>query len=344
MAGGVLAQTESASSLNIYPAFHLKFKQAGGTYLLASTILVNVSDKLVRDLTLKQTFPGELVPEPAPAGIHDYFARPEGFTESVEGQAYTMTTPLLRRGELTSAQAMLHDHGRPAEAEMPRVEVQYSAAGQSYKESGPALTLDLKKYTRYSGKLADYIRRYAGIVLEFPPSEGPDWGFSGVASSVRGKTPLGMVEIEGDPSEGRFSLIRGEPGDTRLVLAVWKGEPSGRAAGTESEVMDLVRRQMTPNAAFALEIEGAVVEKGRLGRYEAWVLTSRWKDKVVDRLGEGPVRWYLYDDTIRKRRYFLMIAAQGRGAGPGKATTPNPEKEAVLMKELEEIAGTFRAL
>ncbi len=339
-----LAQPSSPSGLNVYPSFHLKFERGGGTYLLASTIIVNVSDKTVRDLTLQQTYPRDLVPTTAPSGIHEYFARPEGFQESVEGQVYTMTTPLLRRGEMTSALALLRYDGRPSTAVIPPAQIKYSAAGESFTEGGPALTLDLNKYTKYSGTLTEYIRRYAGIVLEFPGGDGPDWGFSGFASSVRAKTPIGMVETEGDAAEGRFSLIRGEPGDTRLLLVAWKPEPNAGLAESRAQVLDVVRRQIMPSAAFELDMEGATVEKGRLGRYEAWVIGSRWTDKVVDRLGEGPARWYLYDDTTRKRRYLVLIAAQGRGAGPGKAGTPNLEKEASLMKELEQIAGSFRAL
>ena len=93
--GNLAAQTDSAPALTIYPSFHVKFLHEGKSYLLASTVLVNISDKTMRNLTLTQEYPKHLVPEAAPKGIHEYFERPEGFTDSIEGQSYSMTTPLL---------------------------------------------------------------------------------------------------------------------------------------------------------------------------------------------------------------------------------------------------------
>jgi hypothetical protein len=341
----VYGQTDQHSSgLTVYPSFHLKFEQGGRSYLLASTIIVNISSRTVRNLTLKQVYPDGLSPEAASKGIHDYFPRPEGFEESIDGQTYTMRTPLLRRQELTSALVVLRFDGRPSKAEIPPAVLDYVAAGESFSESGPSRTIDLKKYSKYSGSLADFIKRYAGIMLTFPENEGPDWGFSGFASRVRSKTPLGMVEVEGDVSEGRFSLIRGEPGDSRVVLVSWKPKSKARQADTEAQVLDVVKRQIMASSDFSMVLEGASVEKEKLGRYETWAVTSRWKDRVKDRLGEGPVKWYVYNDRTRSKQYVMMIAAQGRGAGPEQSRTPNPEKEEVLMKEMEEIIRTFRPI
>lgn len=342
--GSVPAQTGSAPSLTVYPSFHVKFMHEGKAYLLASTILVNVSDKTMRNLTLTQVYPDELEPEAASEGIHEYFARPEGFTDSVDGQTYTMTTPLLRRGEITSALVVLRFDGRPSSADIPPADIKYSAAGESYTEKGPPLSLDLKKYSKYSGDLSDFIKRYAGIMISFPSKEGPDWGFSGFAYRVRSKTPLGMVEIDGDREEGRFSLLRGAPGETRLIMISWTPLSKARPAETAEQVLDIVRRQIMPSSPLDMDPSTAKAEKARLGRNDAWAVTGRWRDKVVGRLGEGPVKWYVYNDRSRERQYVLMLAAQGRGAGPELSMKPNEEQEAMLMKELEEIAGSFRPL
>lgn len=339
------ARAQGAPGLNVYPSFHVKFMHAGKTYLLASTVIVNVSESTMRDLTLVQQYPDEVAPEQAGAGIHEYFTRPEGSSDSVEGRTYTMKTPLLRRGEITSAVVTLRFKGRPSSATIPPAHITFAAAGKMLEESGPPLTLDLTKYTKYSGKLMDFIKRYAGIIISIPRDDGPDWGFSSFASRVRGKTPLGMVEIEGDAEEGRFSLVRGAPGETRVMLVSWKPESTARPAESKSEALEVVRRQIMPSADFNMDDQGTVeILKGKLGRNQAWVVSGRWKDKVVDRLGEGPVRWYVYNDSSRARQYVVMIAAQGRGAGPEKSSTPAGEQEAALMKELESILESFRPL
>ena len=341
-AGLLRAQTGEVQSLTIYPSFQVKFMHEGKSYLLASTIVVNVSDRVIRDLALTQVYPPDLVPEAAPEGVLEYLARPEGTTSSIEGQTFKMHTPMLRRGEVTSAVALLRYDGRPSTASIPPAEITYTSSGQAATESGPALTLDLKKYTKYSGDLSDFIKRYAGIVLTFSSTEGPDWGFSAFASRVKGKTPLGLVEIEGDPEEGRFSLTRGAPGETRMILMTWRPADDSRPVQSEAAVQEILKRQISSGSDFVMDNESARIEKGKLGRNEAWVVTSRWKDRIQDRLGEGPIKWFVYEDRTRSRQYIMMIAAQGRGAGPEKAVVPNEAQEKALMEELEAIAGSFR--
>ncbi len=340
-----LAQAPSqAPAVTIYPSFHVKFAREGGNYLLASTVILNVSGYTVRDLTLTQSFPEELIPSAAPEAIHEFVTRPEGYEESIEGQTYRLHVPLIRRRELTTSFVLLRYDGRPASAVVPAATVEYVVAGESERrtQSGPSLELDLKKYSRYSGSLADFIKRYARMQLPIPEDGETDWGFSSLASRVRAKTPLGIVEIEGGVEEGRFSLISGAPGDTRELLVSWKPTKEARPAETEEQVRELIKRQTFAGADFSMDLESGSLEKRKLARGEAWVLDTQWQDGVADRLGGGPIRWYVYDDPEKKSRHVIMIRAQGRGAGPGKADVPNPEREAALMEELATIVDRFR--
>jgi hypothetical protein len=333
-----------APAVTIYPSFHVKFAREGGNYLLASTVILNVSGYTVRDLTLTQSFPDELIPSPAPEATHEYFRRPDGYEESIEGQTYRMHVPLLRRRELTTSFVLLRYDGRPSKATVPAATVEYTVAGESEKrtQDGPFLDLDVRKYTRYSGSLSDFIKRYARMQLPIPEDGEADWGFSSFATRVRAKTPVGIVEIEGGADEGKFSLLSGAPGDAREMLVSWKPTKEARPAETEEQVRQLIKRQMFAGADFAMDLENASLEKKKLARGQAWVLDTRWTDGVADRLGGGPIRWYVYDDPEKKSRHVIMIRAQGRGAGPGKADVPNPEREAALMGELEKIVGRFR--
>jgi hypothetical protein len=180
--------------------------------------------------------------------------------------------------------------------------------------------------------------------MKVPQGEGADWGFSSLASKMRAKTPVGMVEIDGDSSEGRFSVLSGAPGETREMLVAWKPAAKAKPSSTPEDIKKLVGDQIFSGSDFTLDLEGAKVEKRSFARGQALVLDSRWKDRVAARLGEGPIRWYLYDDAESKEQFLVMIRAQGRGAGPGKADVPNPDKEAALMKELEGMAQSLRPM
>ncbi|HET9480231.1 MAG TPA: hypothetical protein VFP98_00610, partial [Candidatus Polarisedimenticolia bacterium] len=110
------------------------------------------------------------------------------------------------------------------------------------------------------------------------------------------------------------------------------------------EVRRLVMDQVQATADFTLDADNAVIEQQRIGRYDAWVLETRWRDRVKERLGEGPSRWYVFADKKAGLQYIINLSAQGRGAGPGRADAPNPEREQELMAELEGIVTTLRIL
>lgn len=332
-------------SLTVYPAFYLKFGGGGSkNYLLGNVALVNVSGHDLRQVTLRQEFPPQLRPSAPAEGSHEFQLRPEGFEEHVEGAAYVLTVPVLRRREILQGFVALAYDGRPSEAVLPAAEVAYSQAGEPRTARGPTLRLELSKYTKYSGTLADFLKRFAGIQVRIPEGAGFDWGFSSLASRARARTPTGIVEVEGDAAEGRFSLLSGPPGETREVLVSWRPAAKAKPADTPEQVRKLVGDQVAAAADFAFDLEGATIERGPISRAEGWILATRWKDRVAGRLGEGPAQWYVYTDPEKRAQYLILLRAQGRGAGPGKSDVPNPDKEAALMADLETFAKTFRPL
>jgi hypothetical protein len=331
-----------APAMTIYPSFHLKFSNEGGNYLLASMVLMNVSGYSIRDIQLTQEFPEELVPQEAPPEIHEFLKRPEGYEESFDGQTFTMKVPLLRRRELTTAYALLKYDGRPNTAKIPPVKVSYTVVNKPISQEGPALTIELKKYSKYSGNLSAFLKRFAGIQMRWPKNSIADWGFTSFSSRVKAKTPIGMVEIEGDTKKGRFSLISGAPGETREMLFSWVPSAQGKPAGTPDEVKALIKRQTSAAADFNTDLDGSVIEETKLGRTKAWKLASTWTDRVVDRLGGGPIRWYVFTDPVKKAQFVVMLRAQGRGSGADNSGTPNEEKEHALITELEQVLSTIR--
>lgn len=346
---GLLPAQEPGSegpALNIYPSFHLRFALEGRNYLVASLVVLNVSGVEVRNLTIVQTFPDNLVASAAPEWVHEYTTHAEGYAETLEGNTFTMKVPVLRKREVLNGFVLLGYKGRPNEASIPPATAEYTALNTPRTQSGPPVLIEIGKYTKYSGSLADFLKRFAGLQMRFPEAGAFDWGFTALASRARAKTPIGMVEIEGDATEGRFSLGSGAPGDLQEMIVSWRPAASAKPTGTPEEMRRILHDQVhaAVDFTFAAEGEGATIEKERLARGEAWTLSTRWKDRVPGRLGEGPMRWWVYLDPEKKTQYVFMVRAQGRGAGAGKSDVPNPEKEAALMKDLEGIVRSFRPL
>jgi hypothetical protein len=296
----------------------------------------------MKNLTLTQKFPDSFAPAAATDGIHEFFLRPEGFQEKLEGQTYTMSVPTLHRRELTTGFVILRYNGRPSDAEIQPAEVAYAMADQAKKEMGPALKLDLSKYSKYSGSLSEFLKRYAAVQMRIPEGDKADWGFSSLAYRVRARSPLGLIEIDGDATEGRLSLLSGAPGDQKEILMTWKPAARAKPADTPEQVKKLIGDQVMAAAEFTFDLESAAAEKGAFCRGEAWSLATRWKDRVPGRLGEGPMKWYVYTDPQKEMQYVILIRAQGRGAGAENSGVANPEKESALMKELDEIVRSFR--
>ena len=110
------------------------------------------------------------------------------------------------------------------------------------------------------------------------------------------------------------------------------------------EVRRLVSDMVASTADFTLDADNMSIQKKKVGRYESWVVDTNWRDRVKDRLGEGPSRWYIFADDKNTAQYVISISVQGRGAGPGKCDVPNPTNEQKLMTELEGIVSSLRLI
>jgi len=339
------AQEEPAPRINFYPSLQLKFVDGEAhNYFISHAGVVNVSGSAITDLTITQRFPEGFTASPVGEGTAALLMRPEGFSESLENGVYTVHLPELRLAEATALLLRLDYQGRPGETTFPGIEVQFTMNGEKLTEKGPDLTWDLAKYTRYSGTLREFIKRYASLDLKIPPG---DWGFTNLAARVAGRVVTGPVEIEIDRVKRmRFSIEAGEPGDLRQMLVIRRPyDPARHQLKARDEVRRLVNDSVSVTADFTLDPDEFSIRQEKVGRYaDAWVADTIWHDKVKDRLGQGPSRWYIITDEKAGTQYIINIAAQGRGLGPGKADVPNPENEKALMSGLEAMVGSLRAL
>lgn len=338
------ARQADGTRLTYYPSLHLKFRDAQArNYFVVHSGLVNASGAAMTDLVVRQRFPEDFTPRLIPAEGQAALKRPEGFTESLEEGVYTMKLPELRVAEATAIVLELAYQGRPALVPFPPAEVEYTQDGQRRSEKGPDLTWDLSKYTKYSGTLREFIKRYAGLDMKIP-FEDEDWGFSNLAARAAGKIATGPVEIDAESSgRMRFSLQAGTPGTLRQLLLVRRAPGTAKPLAASDEVRRFVMDMVQSTADFTLDVDEFSIQKGKVGRHNAWICQTRWRDRVKDRLGEGPSRWYIFTDD-KQHQYVINISAQGRGAGAGQVDTPNPDRERELMAELEGIVTSLRIL
>jgi len=76
--------------------------------------------------------------------------------------------------------------------------------------------------------------------------------------------------------------------------------------------------------------------------FKGWRADGQWKDDIPERFGEGPFAAALFYSPARDAEFMVFWWAQGRGVGRGRGDVPQPEKDAALMRELEEIVNTIR--
>lgn len=345
LALGPAAAQDKEPRLAFYPSLQLRFVDGQAkNYFISHATVVNVSGTPMADLTFRQTFPGGFSARLIKPEAQAAFKRPDGFSESLESGVYMVRLPELRIAEATSLVVELTYQGRPASATFPGIEVEYTQAGEKRTEKGPDLTWDLAKYTRYSGTLREFIKRYAGLDMPIPGT-GDDWGFSSLAARAAGKFPLGVVEIDAEPSGRlRFSLQAGVPGSQRNLLLMRRHFDPARQLKASDEVRRFVLDLVQATADFTLDGDNITIQKKRIGRYEGWFAETRWRDRVKDRLGEGPSYWYIFTDEKNRQQYIINTSAQGRGAGAGKADAPNPGREQELINQLEGIVTSLRVL
>jgi len=338
------ARQSDAPKLTFYPSLQVRFLAGQPrNFFFSQSGVVNASGAPMKSLTLTQKFPQGFTARLISQEAHAVFKRPEGFSEKLEGNAYTVSLPELRIAEAITLAVELTYQGRPALTTFPGVEVSYAQGDKTVTEKGPDQTWDLSRYTKYSGTLREYIKRYAATDLAIP--DGEEWGFSTLSARAAGRVASGPVDIEGDPKgRMRFSIQAGVPGNLRQFLFIRRPFDPSRQPKANDEVRRLVGDLVQSTADFTLDADNMSIQKKRVGRWDAWVVDTVWRDRVKDRMGEGPSRWYIFADERNTAQYVINISAQGRGTGPGKSDVPNPAREQELMTELERIVTSLRLI
>lgn len=331
----------------VWPAYNVMFDDdTNKIYFLAGLYAQSISTSDLRDVTLRVVPPEGFTIALPPAEIHQAMRRAEGFSEEIVEGSYTMKQRFLGGLQATTMFFELRFKGRPTTVEFPGVEIEYSVGGEVKRFQAVSETHDLMQYGRFSGKITDYIRRYAGFTLNLNPKKQVplEWAFTAPDFRATGSNPMGIIEIEGTPeSAGSLRLQAGFPGDFREILVRWVPKKRGRKNPvTRENASKELEKTIQVLGDFSVDADSLEWSEEKLARLTAVVVNGRWVDNKQARLGSGPFRMYLLNDPRSQRDLVIYYGAQARGVGPENAEKPAPDEEAALMEELQGFIATLR--
>ncbi|MBI4161670.1 MAG: hypothetical protein HY509_04405 [Acidobacteria bacterium] len=332
--------------LAVYPSFRPIFDAQTETFALRSTVFVlNTTPKELSQVVFSQTLPSPMGVRLAEFTSAERSRRPEGMQEAVDGQTYRMELPVLRPQEGTLLQNEVTLERRLGSQVFPGLVVAYTVGGEREEIRSADQTYDLTVYADHVGPLERFLRKRCKVSLDLTSGNRKVWEFAGRDSAAIGSNPTGVLGVEvKDEKEGHYRIRSGSPGDLVEILVVWRPVRKRDREVDPPKLVDTLEdfTRWMGNLRF----ERSTLRLTRLdflGYQDSYSLTGRWMDQVANRFGGGPFRWIVMYDPKVEVEYLLLLMAQGRGLGPEAAATPQPEKEAELMEELDLHARTFQS-
>jgi hypothetical protein len=333
----------AADAFVVYTQYNPTFVPGESRLHFTVTAYVQNSSNIdFKNLTFRRPVPEGFTIEAAPEEFQKLVRRPAEFWQKVEGNTYSMFLPELWGGRGTSIFYRLRFSGRPQEVLMPGLTIDFTADGQARSTTSPDDLINLKIYSNFSGTLRDFLKRNAEISLD-AGLKGDPWRLAAIDSKALGQNPAGITGVSGDLNRGHFRLQAGLPGNYRDLLVVWWPATKDKRVRDE----EMFRRRLKEYVTWVglkqvVEDSVRITPERAFKNFKGWHAQGIWRDDVPERLGEGPFGAALFFSPVRDAEFFLFWWAQGRGMGPGLSTTPQPEKDAVLLRELEAIVESFR--
>jgi hypothetical protein len=330
-----------------FASFRPKFHNDSETFSLTAQIyIVNASPQGLKDVTYRQAFPPEMKPRLVSDAIESQLSHPPEFWHKYEGSTYVMYEPKILRRQPATLLSELSLERRMSIFTIPPTEIEFTITNEGPgKEQTLPVTIDVTEYANHVGDLERFLRKKASISFDIKASGRDEWEFFPIDAVASGKNPEGIsgVETSDNGYSGNFRLHNGVPGDALDILVIWKMTQKDRRLQDEKAVMDNLSEYLKWTGPFKFEQESTKISKGKFKKYDAWILEGRWYDTIPKHLGSGPVKALVFFSPREDVEYYLILQAQGRGAGPERADVPAPEKEKELTATLEKILGTFRS-
>jgi hypothetical protein len=348
-AAGAPAVSEQAPLFSVYPSYSAKFDIGTEKFsLVTSLVLYNISGQAYTDVSFKQTYPdGVSVKETYQREVGTEATGEQSSARKVEGNVFYASVPAFKPRQYVVIFNELDLARRLSQITFPGVEVTYTdPQGQRQTVRLQDNTYELFIYSNVVGGLERFLRKYNNITFEFAkatPSR-KEWEFAPIAASAQGRFPTGIIGTYPgeDQYHGHFRLRSGPPGDNIQIVTVYQATDKKDRVADRDAVVKRLREYLRwcGEFEFAPDLE---INQGTWKKYEgAWAVDGRWVDTIKDRLGEGPLKARVFWGPREDVEYYVLVLGHGRALG-AESSTPNPEKEAALLAEMDRLVESVRS-
>jgi len=345
------AAAQTAPLFSSYPSYGAKFDIGSEKFSLVTSVVVyNISGQTFTDVTFKQTYPdGVTVKETYQRDVGTEATGEQSSARKVEGNVFFASVPTYKTRQYVVIFNELQMARRLNQITFPGVEITYTdPSGQRQTAKLQDMTYDLFIYSNVVGGLRRFIRKYNNIDIDFEKAtpNRKEWEFAPIAASAQGRFPTGIIgTFPGeDQYNGHFRIRSGPPGDNIQMVVIYKSTKKKERLAERDAVEAKLREYLRWCGEFEFIPDGLQLSQGKWKKYDdTWSLEGRWKDTIKDRLGEGPVKAKVFFGGHEEVEYYVVALAHGRGLGPQGSVTPNPDKEAQLMKEVDALLESFKS-
>jgi hypothetical protein len=335
---------------SVYPSYGAKFDIGTGKFSLVTNMVVyNISGQAFSDVTFKQSYPdGVSVKETYQREIGTEATGEQSSSRKVEGNSFFASMPNFKNRMYAVIPNELVLARRLNEITFPGVEISYAdAAGQRQTARMPDNTYDLFIYSNVVGGLERFLNKYNNITFNFAKAvpNRKEWEFAPVAASAQGRFPTGVIGTFPGENQysGHFRLRSGPPGDNIQLVVIYRPAQKNERLEDKEALLKKLREYLRWCGEFDVSQEGLQVTRGEWKKYaDAWSIEGRWVDTIKSRLGEGPLKARIFWGGREDVEYYVLALAHGRALGTD-STNPNPEKEAQLSGEIDQILDSFKS-
>lgn len=335
---------------SVYPSYGAKFDIGTGKFSLVTNMVVyNISGLAFTDVTFKQTYPdGVSVKETYQREIGTEATGEQSSSRKVEGNSFYASMPTFKNRMYAVIPNELVLARRLNEITFPGVEISYlDAAGQRQTAKMPDNTYDLFIYSNVVGGLERFLNKYNNITFNFAKAapNRKEWEFAPVAASAQGRFPTGVIGTFPGENQysGHFRLRSGPPGDNIQIVVIYRPAQKNERLEDKEALVKKLREYLRWCGEFDVSPEALQINRGEWKKYpDAWSVEGRWVDTIKNRLGEGPLKVKVFWGGREDVEYFVMALAHGRALGADSAN-PNPDKEAQLAAEIDQLLDSFKS-